>query len=73
MAPNTIDNPQPYLILSLILIVTIFSPTLKFLGSRKGKTIYNPTHTPSANGMKITTIGKDSVTVSIMEISLLTP
>ena len=73
MIPNTIDNPRPRLLLSLLLIVTMFYPTLKLLRSLKGGLISNPTHTASYNGMKITTIGKESVPLLIMDIAPPTP
>ena len=73
MAPDEIDYPQPHLLLSLLLIVTILAPLMKVLRPLKGKPISNPTHTASANGMKIVTIGKDSVPVCIMDIAPTTP
>ena len=53
----------------ITVVVARLSPTLKVLNSFKGKSISNPPHTVSANGMKIATIGKDSVPVSIMNIA----
>ena len=69
MAPNTINHPRPCLLIYLLLIVNMLSPTLKVLISLKGKSIYNPTHTVSANDMNIVTTGKDSVPVSIVDIA----
>ena len=69
MYPHTIYHPQPRLLLSLPLIITMFYPTLKVLIYLKVEPIYNPTNTASTNGTKLSSIGKDSVTVSIMYIA----
>ena len=70
MSPDTTDYPQPRLILYLILIVTMLSPTLKVLSSfQGGGAISNPAHNASSDDMKIPTIGKDSVPVSITDIA----
>ena len=69
MEPDTIENPRPLLLLSLFLVVNIFSPTIKVLSSLEGKPIFILVHSGSANGMKINTIGKDSVPVLIMDIA----
>ena len=55
--------------LSLLLIVGMLSPTLKVLIPLKGEPLSNPAHTKSDNGTKISTIGKDSVPISIMDIT----
>ena len=47
----------------------MFSYTLKVMSSLKGKPIFNHAHGASKNGMKIATIGKESVPVLIMDIS----
>ena len=69
MAPNVIDHPRTRLLISLLLVVTMFSPALKVFNSLKGGLIFNPAYTASSNGMKIATIGKDSAPVSIMDIA----
>ena len=69
MAPNTINNTQPLLLLSLLLVIIMFYPTLKLLNSLKGGLILNPAHASSSNGMNISAIGKDSIPKSIMDIA----
>ena len=54
--------------LFLLLVVTMFCPTLKVLISLRGEKISKLTHAVSANGIKIATIGKDSIPVSIIDI-----
>ena len=63
------NHPWPRYLFSLVFIVTMLSPTLKVLSAIKKKPLSNPAHTASTNGMKISTINKDSLPVSIMDIS----
>ena len=47
----------------------MLSLTIKVLRYLKGGPLSNPAHTKSSNGMKISTIDKDSVSVSIIDIA----
>ena len=72
MSPNTIKPMTTHdhtYFLSLLLVTTMLSPTLKVLISLKGKPVLNPAHTASAHGINIAIIGEGSAHVSIMGIA----
>ena len=66
---QTHDTHDHTYFLSLLLVTTMLSPTLKVLISLKGKPVLNPAHTASAHGINIAIIGEGSAHVSIMGIA----